>query len=279
MKKIYLLSTLFVALLFTSCVKDEIFVGPASIEQATVNPAAPQSTETATVSAKVTDLKGVSTVKLYYKESTATDFTAVDMTVGDGRIYSGTIPTFAKDKKVEYYIEVVNSDNLKTLYPKEAPEKLASYTVGASNIVTLYINEVFSDGTKDATDPDWFEVYNASEIPVDINGYQIYDEGIKTSLGTASPKAKRILANIPVIPAKGYTVIATEYNGEAVTFGLSTTGDAVYLENPSGVLVSSIDFNTINLVGKKSYGHKPDGTGALTTFTTPTKGASNNNAN
>lgn len=278
MKKIYLLSTLFVALLFTSCVKDEIFVGPASIEQATVNPAAPQSSETATVSAKVTDLKGVSTVKLYYRESTATNFTAVDMTVGDGRIYSGTIPTFPKDKKVEYYIEVVNSDNLKTLYPKEAPSKTASYTVGASNIITLYINEVFSDGTKDATDPDWFEVYNASEIPVDLKDYQIYDEGIKTSLGTASPKAKRVLSSI-VIPAKGYAVITTEYNSEAVTFGLSTSGDAVYLENPSGVLVSSLDFNTIALAGKKSYGHKPDGTGALTTFTTPTKGASNNDAN
>ena len=225
---------------------------------------------------RVKDLKGVSTVKLYYKESTATDFTAVDMTVGDGRIYSGTIPTFAKDTKVEYYIEVVNSDNLKTLYPKEAPAKTASYTVGASNIITLHINEVFSDGTKDATDPDWFEVYNASEIPVDLKDYQIYDERIKTSLGT---KPKRVLSSI-VIPAKGYAVITTEYNAEAVPpFGLSTSGDAVYLENPSGVLVASLDFNTIALAGKKSYGHKPDGTGALTIFTTPTKGASNNDAN
>lgn len=275
MKKIYLLSTLFVALLFTSCVKDEIFVGPASIEQVTVNPAAPQSSETATVSAKVTDLKGVSTVKLFYRASKISNFTSIDMTEQENRIYSGIIPPSPKDSTVEYYIEVVNSDNLKTLYPKEAPSKTASYTVGASNIITLYINEVFSDGTKDATDPDWFEVYNASEIPVDLKDYQIYDEGIKTSLGT---KAKRVLSSI-VIPAKGYAVITTEYNSEAVTFGLSTSGDAVYLENPSGVLVSSLDFNTIALAGKKSYGHKPDGTGALTIFTTPTRGTTNNNAN
>lgn len=278
MKKIILLSAVITALFFTSCVKDEIFVGPASIDQVTTNPVAPQSTETATVSAKITDLKGVTAVKLFYKASTASAFSSVDMTAQENRMYSGTIPAFAKDTKVEYYIEVTNSDNLKTVYPKEAPQKTASYTVGASNVVSLYINEVFSDGTKDATDPDWFEVYNASEIPVDLKDYQIYDEGIKSSLSSASPKSKRVLSSI-VIPAKGYAVITTEYNSESVTFGLSTSGDAVYLENPNGVLVASLDFNTIALAGKKSYGHKPDGTGALTIFTTPTKGASNNDAN
>ncbi|MGC3978150.1 MAG: lamin tail domain-containing protein [Paludibacteraceae bacterium] len=277
MKKIFLLSTLFVALLFTSCVKDEIYVGSASIEQVTRNPTDPNEAATPIVTAKITDLKGISTVKLYYKASTETNFNSVDMTLTEGRIYAGTIPAFAKDVKVEYYIEATNLDNLKTLYPKEAPTKLDSYTIGAAPIV-LYINEVFSDGTKDTTDPDWFEIYNASEISVDLKDYQVYDEGIKTSLSTASPKAKRVLSSI-VIPAKGYAVITTEYNGESVMFGLSTAGDAVYLENHNGVLVSSLDFGTIGLAGKKSYGHKPDGTGALTTFTTPTKGASNNNAN
>lgn len=274
MKKIYLLSTLFVALLFTSCVKDEIFVGPASIEQVTKSPASPNEAATPVVSAKITDLKGVTSAKLYYRASTASTFSSVDMTVGDGRIYSGTIPAFAKDTKVEYYIEVVNTDNLTTLYPKEAPEKLDSYTVGAAPIL-LYINEVYSDGTKDVTDPDWIEIYNGSEVSVNLGGYAIYDDGIKTG-----SKPKRIIANGVSIASKSFLVINTDVEpNETVLFGLGSTGDAVYLENPSGVLVSSIDFNTINLVGKKSYGHKPDGTGALTTFTTPTKGASNNNAN
>lgn len=279
MKKILLLSTLFVVFFVTSCVKDEIFVGPASIDYVKMNPAAPASTDNAEIRAKITDLKGIASVKLFYKAMDAVKFDSTEMLLKDSSIYIGSIPAHAKDVKVQYYIKTTNTDNLTTVYPKDAPEKLASYTVGASNIITLYVNEVFSDGTKDATDPDWFEIYNASEIDVDINGYQIYDEGIKTSLGTASPKSKRILSNIPIIPAKGYTVISTEYNGESVTFGLSTSGDAIYLENSNGVLISSIDFNTIPLAGKKSYGHKPDGTGALTIFTTPTKAASNNNAN
>lgn len=278
MKKIILLSAVITALFFTSCVKDEIFVGPASIDKVKMGPSAPTSNDTAEISAKVTDLKGVSSVLLYYKAQDDVDFSSTEMVLKDSSIYVGIIPKFANTIKVQYYIKATNTDNLTTVYPSGAPDKLASYTVGASNKIVLYVNEVFANGTKDATDPDWFEIYNASEIDVDINGYMVYDDKINKSLNTASPLSKRVLSNIPVIPAKGYVVITTENNGEAVTFGLSTSGDAVYLEDPSGVKVSDIDFTSISLTGTLSYGHKPDGTGALTIFTTPTKGASNNNA-
>jgi hypothetical protein len=103
-----------------------------------------------------------------------------------------------------------------------------------------------------------------------------YDDGIKTSNG--NKRQKVILGDIKV-PSKGFVAIPTEYNGETVTFGLSTSGDAVFLDDPSGVLVTSLDFNGINLSGKKSYGRKPDASTTYVTFTTPTKAASNNNAN
>ncbi|MEI8060451.1 MAG: lamin tail domain-containing protein, partial [Ferruginibacter sp.] len=174
-----------------------------------------------------------------------------------------------------YYIEVNNSGGFKTVYPENAPTQLANYTVGASNLIKLFINEVFSDGTKDVTNPDWVEIYNGSDIQVDISGYAFYDDGIKTSGGT---KAKRILNAGTIIPSKGFLVLKTEYTGGeyAVEFGLSSTGDGIYLENTSGVLVASLDFLTINLVGKKSYGRQPDGSSNLVIFTTPTRGASNN---
>ena len=271
-------SLLIVSFITTSCINDEVFVGPAKIANVTGTPLAPQSTESVVVSAKITDLKGISSVKLNYKPTGVTAFTIVDMVVGENFIYSATIPAFAKDIKVEYYVEVLNSDNLKSVYPANAPTALASYTVGASNLVKLFVNEVFPDGTKDATDPDWIEIYNDSEIPVNLAGYYLYDEGIKTSLSTASPKAKRVLGSIE-IPAKGFTVIPTEYNGETVTFGLSTGGDGAYLEDPNGILVASLDFNTIVTTGKKSYGRKPDGSSTLVLFNTASKGSSNNNAN
>jgi hypothetical protein len=279
--RIKILSAIFFAVLFTSsCVEDIVYVGPANVSGVTATPAAPQSTESVIVKAKVTDLKSVTSVKLYYKASTETAFTSVEMTSlsSEQFMWAGTIPPFAKDVKVEYYVEALNLDNLTSVYPLNAPTTKASYTVGASSIIKLFVNEVFPDGTKDATDPDWVEIYNDSEIQVDLAGYAFYDEGIKTSLTTASPKAKRVLGSI-VIPPKGFAVIPTEYNGETVTFGLSTTGDGAYLEDPTGLVVASLDFTTIATAGKKSYGRKPDGSSTLTLFTTATKGTSNNNAN
>ena len=276
--KLYMLKAIILLLVFSSCVKDDIFKGPAIISNVTMVPVAPQSSENAVVKAKVTDLIEVTSVTLYYRTSTSGNFSQVTMAAGSDYTYSGTIPAQPKDSKVEYYVEAKNNGGFTTVYPSGAPAKLSSYTVGASNIIKLFVNEAMADGTKDATDPDWVEIYNDSEIPVDLSGYLFYDEGIKTSNGT---KAKRVLNAGTVIAAKGFLVLKTEYTaGEyAVEFGLSTSGDAAYLENKDGVLMSSLDFNTISLSGKKSYGRKPDGSSTLVTFTTPTKGVSNNNAN
>lgn len=276
MKKIFSgIIALSVLFSLNSCVEDQIFVGPASISTVAATPIAPKSNETCDITAKITDLKGVTSAKLYYKLSTEASFTSINMTVVSGFVYKGTIPAKANTSVVQYYIEVQNEDGLVTKYPATAPTGLATYTVGASTVVSLFINEVFADGTKDATNPDWVEIYNNSEVPVDLAGYFFYDQGIKDSNGT---KAKRTLGSI-TIPSKGFTVISTEYNSETVTFGLSTSGDGIYLENSSGVLVASLDFTTIALTGGLSYGRKPDGSSTLVTFTTPTKGTSNNNAN
>lgn len=257
----------------TSCVKDQIFEGPASISNVTATPAAPKSTESVAVTAKITDLKGVATATLMYKLSSATSFTSVPMTSQSNFNYTATIPAQAMNAVVSYYIEVTNLGGLVSKYPANAPTQSASYTVGASTVISLFINEVFADGTKDASDPDWVEVYNNSEIQVNLSGYLLSDGGI---YGTTKPK--RVLGNL-TIPAKGFLVLTTEYNEETVQFGLSTGGDAIYLENPSGVLVASLDFGTIALSGKKSYGRKPDGSSTLVTFNNPTRGTSNNNAN
>lgn len=272
--KYFLFISLMMAMVFASCVKDEMYNGPASIEKVSILPVAPQSSDNVVVTAEVKDLKAVVSVNIFYRTSSAGAFTSVAMSLSEEFIYKGTIPAFPMGTKVEYYVEAKNIGGFTTDYPATAPVQLANYNVGASNVIRLFVNEVFSDGTKDATDPDWVEIYNDSDIPVDISGYAFYDEGIKSSGGT---KPKRILNAGTIIPSKGFLVQKTEYTaGEySVEFGLSTTGDAAYLENTSGVLVASLDFLAINLVGKKSYGRQPDGSANLVTFTTPTRGASN----
>lgn len=273
--KYFALLTCLMAFVFTSCVKDEMFNGPASIEKVSILPAAPQSSDDVVVSARITDLKGISSVNIFYRTLTAGAFSSLAMTSIEEFLYNGTIPAMPMGTKVEYYVEVKNSGGFTTNYPAAAPTQLANYTVGASNLIKLFINEAFADGTKDATDPDWVEIYNASDIPVDVSGYAFYDDGIKNSGGT---KAKRILNAGTIIPSKGFLVLKTEYTaGEySVEFGLSTSGDGAYLDNTSGVLVASLDFTAISLSGKKSYGRQPDGSANLVVFTTPTRGASNN---
>lgn len=272
MKLNYIIGTLFILSLMSSCVQDELFNGPATISKVSHTPVAPNSSEAVVVSAQVTDLKGIEAVNLLYRVSSAGNFNSVTMSINPPHNYSGNIPAAAFGTKVEYYIEVRNSGGFTTRYPELATQ-FANYTVGASNQIKLFINEVLSDGTKDATDPDWVEIYNDSDIPVDISGYTFYDEGIKTS-----GKPKRVINAGTIIPSKGFQVQKTEYTGGEypVEFGLSSSGDAVYLENTSGVLVTSLDFLTINLVGKKSYGRLPDGSTNLTVFNTPTRGTSNN---
>jgi hypothetical protein len=271
--KYFAIISLISAIVFASCVKDDLYNGPASISSVTTLPAAPESFDDVVVKAIVTDLKGVTSVNLFYRTSATGTFTSVEMATESSFNYSAIIPALPKDTKVEYYIEVKNVGGFTTTYPETAPSQLASYTVGASSLIKLFINEVFADGTKDVTDPDWVEIYNASDIQVDLGGYAFYDEGIKTGA-----KPKRILKAGTTIPSKGFLVLRTEYTaGEySVEFGLSTSGDAVYLEDASGVLVASLDFLTISLSGKKSYGRKPDGSSNLMIFTTPTKGTSNN---
>jgi len=236
-------------IMMNACVKDDLFNGPALISEVTA------------------------TAILAYRASAQGTFTSLAMQHETPYQYHSTIPAQIFGSKVEYFIEVKNIEGFTSRYPA-VNTSYANYTVGASNILKLYINEVLSDGTKDASDPDWVEIYNASDIPADISGYAFYDEGIKTSGGS---KAKRLLNAGTIIPSMGFLVLKTEYtSGEyAVEFGLSSTGDAVYLENASGVLVAALDFLAINLVGKKSYGRQPDGSNNLVIFNTPSRGTSN----
>jgi hypothetical protein len=253
-------------------------VGSATISNISASPEIPKATDSVVISAKITDLKGVQSAKLYFKSKGSTTFTTVGMTEGENHIFSGEISEYPLDTVVQYYIEVVNIDNMTTKFPSAAPASLALYTVGVNTSSKIFVNEVFPDGTKDATDPDWVEFYNDYDVEVDLSGYYFYDYGILSSNGA---KPKRVIENGVKIPAKGFLVIKTEtYSSQyTVEFGLSTGGDGIYLENKEGILVAKLDFLTITTTGKKSYGCKPDGSSNLVLFNVATKGASNNNAN
>ncbi len=258
-----------IAIIASGCVKDEVYVGPPTIKNMTIDPQAPGTTDQVTVTARVTDLKGVSEVKLMYKAGSGS-FTAVNMTSGSNYQYTGTIPPQAPSTVVQYYIMASNVSGLSGTLPEDAPSSTAAYTVGAPSIV---INEAYSRGA----DPelDWVEIYNNSDVAVNISGYKIYDSG-----GQSGSKPKMEFPAGTVLPARGFYAIvvddAATANPAGSSFGLGSGGDEVWLETPQGFVIDNMVIPA--LATEQSYGRKPDGSTTMFILLERTKAASNNNS-
>ncbi len=111
------------------------------------------------------------------------------------------------------------------------------------------MNEVYSRGT--TSDPDWIELYNTTSNPVDISGYKIYDSG-----GQSGGKTKKAIPSGTTIAAHGFYVVVTD-DGAADAFGLSSSGETVWLENALGSVIDTVTFAA--MATNQSYGRTPDG--------------------
>lgn len=249
-----------VSLIISACVKDEVFQGPPVINPPVLNPQSPVDGQAVQVSVKVTDLNGVASVKLFYNPG-QTAFTEVLMTAS-GDMYSGTIPGQDSDVTVNYYLVAENESEQKAYYPAGAPTSTASFTVGAPLIL---MNEIYSRGVIE--DPDWVEIYNDSDVEVDISGYMIYDNG-----GQTGAKPKLAFPEGTKIPGKGFFVIVTDIGGDT-GFGLSSGGEEIWLENAGGNIIDNIIFPAMDVT--QSYGRNPDGSPNLELLNTITRGSAN----
>ena len=137
-------------------------------------------------------------------------------------------------------------------------------TSGAA--ANILLNEAYSRGTAD--NPDWVELYNASEFPADVSGYKLYDNG-----GQAGSKPKKVLPAGTTIAAWGFLAVITDNTGDASDFGLGSGGDKVWLETPAGAVIDSSVFGAIQ--PDESWQRIPDGA-ALWRLNKPiTRGATN----
>lgn len=124
-----------VGIIVYSCVKDEPFPAPPSITNVTMTPIAPEPTDIVTVSARVTDINGITTVKLFYKVNDGS-FTSANMTqTGTTSTYTATIPAQESGAEVSYYIEAENVIDKKAYSPATAPGTPASYVIGGPVII------------------------------------------------------------------------------------------------------------------------------------------------
>jgi len=148
---------------------------------------------------------------------------------------------------------------------------LNTVTRGKSN-GSIVMNEIYSRGV--AGNLDWIEIYNSVSAPVNISGYRIYDVG-----GQGKTKPKKPFPAGTIIPSKGFYVIITDtasFAGDLSGFGLSSTGETVWLEDTTtATLADSITFASMEVT--QSYGRSPDG-GAWKLLNTITRGTSNGGA-
>lgn len=277
MRKSFLIlsSIFFMSLFIFSCEKDPT---SAIIQDVLVDQT---GNSAATVKATILDDNGaLKSAKLFFKASTGTTFKSVDLAGTVNGVFSAKIDSFPLGTEVSYYIEAINSEDLTTVYPTGAPTIVEKFTSGVASNSTLFVNEVFSNGTKapDTSNPDWAEIYNSGTTAVDLTGYAIQDD-------VSKPAAKRYIKAGLSVPAKGFLIIHTEVNNDQAvegtgSFGLSTTNsDGVTLFNAKGQVVNRLEYPAPSAgqptgTPNKSWGRFADGTATIG-WMVPTKGTAN----
>lgn len=140
----------------------------------------------------------------------------------------------------------------------------------------LFINEFMAlnnSTIKDNFDryEDWIEIYNAGNLPVDLNGFGLTDD-------KAQPYKWVFNGNVE-IPAKGYLLIWASNRDTIIgdfihtNFALSGSGEFIGLSSPTQIFIDSITFGP--QTADRSFGRKPDGSTNWMIFVSPTPGISN----
>jgi hypothetical protein len=132
----------------------------------------------------------------------------------------------------------------------------------------MMVNEAYSRGV--AGNLDWVEVYNNSNAPIDISGYKIYDDG-----GQTGSKDKKPFPAGTIVPGYGFYVIITDTATPGLNdkFGLSSSGDKVWLENGSGTVIDSSVIPAMGL--DTSWARETDGAATWGLLSPMTRGTSN----
>ncbi|MFA7410562.1 MAG: lamin tail domain-containing protein, partial [Bacteroidales bacterium] len=259
-----LITLVLTTLVLNGCVKDEVYQGPPIISNLVLTPQAPGPSDAVTVTVMATDMNGIEKVTLFYKIE-AGEYTSIPMTSSGENLFSGQIPGQDAGVTISYYVEAENVSGMKTLHPSGAPATAAAYTVGAPSIV---INEIYSRGVP--ADPDWVEFYNNSDVTVDISGYLIYDGG-----GQTGGKPKKEIPAGTILQPRAFYVIVTD-DEDPSGFGLSSGGEEIWFESPSGTIVDNVAFSAMDVT--QSYGRMPDGSPNWQLLDNITRGTANDDS-
>lgn len=190
MKKIFSLMAIVLPFVLSSCVKDEMYEGPTTIESVSINPEAPTSNDEVTVTAKCSGLQDITSAELSYNGN------VVAMTVS-GMTCTGVIPKLADKTEVTVVVTVKNSAGFET----KSAEK--NYKVGnpATDWSKVKLNELYGAG---ADNEKAIELYNGTDFEVSLEGVTILKD---EELSWTGIKGEVIPAHgvFAIVGAKGTT--------------------------------------------------------------------------
>lgn len=159
------------------------------------------------------------------------------------------------------------------------PSDTDTDTEPPATLPQVYINELVADNATGLQDesgkyPDWFELYNPNDEPVDLAGWWLADSPLE---------ANKFNWQIPpgiVIPGKGYVVFFADNDvneGDLhAGFVLDNMGESVVLYGPNvndNPLIDGVDFDP--QFQDRSLARMPDGGATWEFDETPTPGAPN----
>jgi len=242
---------------------------PPKIKNIKISPDSLTPATPVIITAEVED-ENLEKVKLYFEKNGIAD--SSDMTL-DANQYKAELGTFDDGTAISFFIVATDQEGLITM------SDTLSFQVGYVAPV-LYINEFMASNDSSYYDPvtndypDWIEIYNPNNKPIDIGGMYITDDLAELTVWQI-PNTK---PDSTTIAAGGFIVLLADKKPEAgilhVKLKLSGKGEQIGLIAPNGTTV--IDSLTYTKqIADTSYGRFPDGSDNWQQFPNPTPGTSN----
>jgi hypothetical protein len=250
-----------------------------AIDNVVRNPLVPKKDESITFTATPVSLEGIASVVLYYRINGGS-YQEKAMTLSSSS-YVATVPAFNALGKVDYYVKITNTRGQSAYKPFDAPTDSYSLLLNEDALPNLFINEFLASNVSGYADnssgtaeyDDWIEIYNASDVAVNIGGLYLSDD-------SANPFKSKIPNNAPsvtTIQPGGYLILwADGTPGQGPThlnFSLSAAGEEIGIYYIDGRTIDQYYFG--EQTADRSMGRSPDGSSLWKQFITPTPGASN----
>jgi len=194
-----------------------------------------------------------------YRNNEFSSFTKVEMIENGSGQFEATMPV--NDIFTQYYIYSENS--LAGIFsPLRAEHEFHTLLATSSNTATgdLVINEFMASNDETVADQDeeyddWIELYNNSDIEIDLTGYTLSDN--------IEEPAKWMFPDGTSIQAGNYLIIWAdddeEQEGLHSSFKLSSSGESLLLSDADGNRIDEVTY--AEQTTDVSYGRFPNGIG------------------